>query len=83
MGRSSCKDGYVAAPAQTSHGMGRASTTQRMSPNELGTNIEEGLEEPRYRHGIYDMDQTGAKPELVATVDRGYHRSSYWPYSKR
>ncbi len=50
--------------------MGRASTPQRMSPNELGTNAEEGLEEPRYRHGIYDMDQIGAKPELVAIVDR-------------
>ena len=54
-----------------------------MSPNELGMNAEEGLEEPRYRHGIYDMDQTGAKPELVATVDRKYQRSSYRPYSKR
>ena len=53
-----------------------------MSPNELGTNIEEGLEEPRYRHGIYDMDQTCAKPELAATVDRGYYRNSYRPYSK-
>ena len=52
----------------------------------MKTNAEAGLQEPRYRHGIYDMGQTGAKPELAATVDRGYHRSSYYyyrSYSKR
>jgi hypothetical protein len=31
-----------------------------MYPHGLGTSAEEGLEEPRYSSGVYDMNQTGA-----------------------
>jgi len=63
--------------------MGRESTPQRMPPHDLGSNAEESLEKPWYQHDIFDVDQTCAKPDFVATVNRGYYRSSYRPYSKR
>ena len=51
--------------------MGRESTSQRMPPHDLGSNAEESLEKPWYQHDIFDVDQTCAKPDFVATVNRG------------